>query len=113
MDTCVQIEDAAHLLDRRRHRLGGVTGPYNQFRVDAVEMGAGVFDDAVIAFLRRAIAFNRNDRVSVDAGSNRDGDERLEHRVRGVHVVESRGYRERSSQHIGMAELRQLHAYFR
>jgi len=77
----VKQEDAPHLLDRVRVRLGRVGGADDVFGIDAGEMRARIFDDTIVAARDRPVAGNRNDRMSVDAGSYRCRSHRLEDRV--------------------------------
>ena len=78
---CVKQQDAAHLLDRVRVRLYRVSGADDVFGIHTVEMRARIFDDTVVAALDRPIAFNRDDRMRVDTGSNRRNGHRLQDRV--------------------------------
>src|SRR6267378_2935514 len=66
----VKLQDAAHLLDRVWVRLRRVSGADDVLGIDAVEMRARIFDDAVVATLDRPAAGNGDDRVCVDTGGN-------------------------------------------
>src|ERR1700756_2019459 len=48
-----------------------MSGADDVFGIDTVEMRARIFDDTVIAALDRSVAGDRNDRVRMNAGSDR------------------------------------------
>ena len=57
--------------------MNGVSGVDYQLRLCVIQMSAFVFDDAVVIFLERLVAFDRDNRV--DRYPRRDGiDARLE-----------------------------------
>src|SRR6185369_5682902 len=83
-------ENATDLLDGRGVSLRGVARMYHQLRVDGLDVGAVVADDAVALLLERARAAHGDDRMGVDAGCDRNLRERFHERVPGRHVVDAR-----------------------
>jgi len=58
-----------------------MSGADDVFGIDPVEVRARIFDDTVIAVLDRPVAGDRNDRLRVNAGSDRRRSHCLEDRV--------------------------------
>src|SRR6267154_410132 len=85
----VKLQNAAHLLDRVRVRLRRVSGADDVLGIDAVEMRARIFDDAVVAALDWSIAGNRDNRMRVNAGSDWRRGHSLNYRVLRRHAEQT------------------------
>src|SRR5580700_3488488 len=109
MDVCVLIKDAPDFFDRLRVGLRRMARSHDEFRFDALDVRALILHHSVVSFLRRTVALYRDDRMSVNALGYRQPGERLNKRIGTVHVVESGGDRERTSQLTGLAKLFELH----
>ncbi|HEX7126091.1 MAG TPA: DUF4105 domain-containing protein [Thermodesulfobacteriota bacterium] len=83
-------EDASHLRDRVRVRLGGVAGPDDQLGGDPLDVRALVRDDAVGLAQRWARVPHGDDRVRGDAGVDGARGQRPDEAVAGAHVVDAR-----------------------
>ncbi len=66
-----------------------MSGADEIFGIDAVEMRARILDDAVVAALDRPIAGNRDNRMRVNAGSDRRRGHSLNYRVLRRHAEQT------------------------
>src|SRR5216110_3220326 len=87
----VFMQDTSHLIDRWGFVLARVIAADNELRFRIIDMRAGISNQAVLALMVITVALDRDDRMSLDPGRQRDVGQREQEGVFRRHTIQAGG----------------------